>query len=135
MAPWVYTKGEKTVTPTDRLELKCRTLREWQRPYRRCRDIAHGEEWEFISYPWVDDKRVLVNIRKPHDSTTMVTVNALALEPLQCECANPDCEAGHKGRCPSMATTMAIVHGPFRAYRMCKDCCTGEDCPRCSHLF
>lgn len=70
------------MSTTTRLELKLRALRQWLKPDARVRDVLHGETWEVISYPWIEGKRILVNVQMtPHAPMTIVTVNALALEP------------------------------------------------------
>lgn len=70
------------MSTADKLEIKRLTLRAWLKPYAMVRDVLHGDTWEAISYPWVDGGRILVNVRStPGDPTTMVTVDALALEP------------------------------------------------------
>jgi hypothetical protein len=70
------------MTPADRLDIKRTALRRWLKPYAMVRDVAHRDTWEAISYPWVDGGRILVNVRStPGDPTTMITVDALALEP------------------------------------------------------
>lgn len=114
-----------------KLEMKYRTLRSRLRPYRRVRHIGDTTgEWETISYPWIDGRRILVNIRRPDEPTTIITVNALGVDPvlIQCQCADPNCPAAHIKRCPNNATTMGVDNtcGPSRVYHMCQFC-VGDD--------
>lgn len=69
-----------TGTPR-KLEMKYLTLRPRLAPYTRVRHVGDpATPYETISYPWIDGKRILVNIRRVGDPTTMVTVDALGLE-------------------------------------------------------
>lgn len=69
--------------PHEKLALMLIALRRWVKPYATVKDILHGEEWEVISSPWIEDGLIKVNIRKQDDPTTMITVNALALEKVE----------------------------------------------------
>ena len=63
-------------------------LRETHKPHMLCKDLK-GDVWEFISYPYADLDHVCIKIRVPGDPTSMITANALALDPegRECHCA------------------------------------------------
>jgi hypothetical protein len=62
------------------------------KPHRLCKDVA-GDLWEFISYPYKLGDRVAIKVRVPGDPTSLITVDALAMDPEHRECM---CQyAGH----------------------------------------
>jgi len=73
-------------------EVAMAALRETHRPHRLAKDVA-GDLWEFISFPWIEDDKVVILIRVPGDPTTMFPADALQMDPdgRECLCA----EAGH----------------------------------------
>jgi hypothetical protein len=70
------------------LELAQLALRGTHRPHWLCKDLA-GDVWEFISYPYIWGDRVAIKIRVPGDPTSIITADALALDPegQQCMCS------------------------------------------------
>lgn len=74
------------------LELARLALRNEAKPHWLCKDVR-GDIWEYISYPYIDGEHVAVKIRVPGDPTSMITADALLLDPegQQCMCA----DAGH----------------------------------------
>jgi hypothetical protein len=87
----LYIRSEELVIERSReLNSICMTMRRTQKPHWLCKD-ARGDLWEFISYPWVDEvgQRILVNIRVPGDPTSIITADAMLLDPedQKCFCA------------------------------------------------
>ena len=79
-----------TTDPTTaNAELWARGLRDSHRPHRLMKTLA-GVVWETISYPWAEGARVLVCVRVPGDPTTLITVDALTMDPegADCYCGN-----------------------------------------------
>jgi len=73
------------------LDLARLALRNTHRPHRLCKDLA-GDLWEFISYPYILGDRVAIKIRVPGDPTSIITADALALDPegKSCLCSVAD---------------------------------------------
>lgn len=67
------------------LELARLSLRNTHKPHRLCKDLT-GDLWEFISYPYVLGNRVAIKIRVPGDPTSIITADALALDPEDRDC-------------------------------------------------
>ena len=67
------------------LELAQLSLRNTHKPHWLCKDLA-GDLWEFISYPYILGKHVAIKIRIPGDPTSMITADALAMDPEGREC-------------------------------------------------
>jgi hypothetical protein len=74
------------------LEVALATLRATHKPHMLCKDLR-GDVWEFISYAYVEGDRIAIKIRVPGDPTSMITADALMLDPegQSCMCS----EAGH----------------------------------------
>jgi hypothetical protein len=70
------------------LELARLMLRNEAKPHRLCKDVK-GDLWEYISYPYIEGEKVAVKIRVPGDPTSMITADALLLDPegKECMCA------------------------------------------------
>jgi hypothetical protein len=62
------------------IELAQLALRNTHKPHRLCKDLR-GDLWEFISYPYILGDRVAIKIRVPGDPTSMITADALLLDP------------------------------------------------------
>lgn len=73
------------LNPTENAAMWARAMRETHRPHRLMKTVA-GVVWETISMPWAEGDRVLVNVRVPGDPTTMITVDALTMDPEGCDC-------------------------------------------------
>jgi hypothetical protein len=71
------------------LELAMLTLRNRAKPHWLCKD-QRGDLWEYISYPYILGDHVAVKIRVPGDPTSMITADALLLDPegKACLCAD-----------------------------------------------
>jgi hypothetical protein len=67
------------------LELAQLALRNQAKPHWLCKDIR-GDVWEYISYPYILGGKVAVKIRVPGDPTSMITADALLLDPEGKEC-------------------------------------------------
>ena len=74
--------------PTQRAKLWNQLKIGPHRPHRLCKDLR-GDIWEFISYPYVEGNRIAIKIRVPGDPTSMITADALAMDPehQNCMCA------------------------------------------------
>lgn len=69
------------------IPLALAVLRKTHKPHWLCKDL-NGDLWEFISWPYVVNERLIaVKIRIPGDPTSMITANALRLDPEDMECA------------------------------------------------
>jgi len=72
------------------LDLKLATLalKNTHKPHRLAKDL-NGDFWEFISYPYILGDHVAIKIRVPGDPTSMITADALAMDPegRDCLCA------------------------------------------------
>jgi hypothetical protein len=67
------------------LELALALLRSTHKPHRLAKDLA-GDLWEFISYPWQEGDHIAILIRVPGDPTSMITADAVALDPEHQDC-------------------------------------------------
>jgi hypothetical protein len=67
------------------LELAQLALRNTHKPHRLCKDLR-GDLWEFISYPYILGDHVAIKVRVPGDPTSMITADALALDPEDRDC-------------------------------------------------
>jgi hypothetical protein len=78
------------IEPLEHAEAWALAMRDTHRPHRLMKTVA-GVVWETISYPWAERGRVLVCVRVPGDPTTLITVDALAMDPegRDCYCNNP----------------------------------------------
>jgi hypothetical protein len=74
------------------LELAQLALRNSAKPHWLCKDVR-GDLWEYISYPYILGEHVAIKIRVPGDPTSMITADALLLDPEGRECMCSD--AGH----------------------------------------
>jgi hypothetical protein len=45
-----------------------------------CKDVR-GDLWEFISYPYIEEGRVCIKICVPGDPTSIITADAMLLDP------------------------------------------------------
>jgi len=70
------------------LELAQLSLRNSAKPHWLCKDMR-GDQWEYISYPYILGDHVAIKIRVPGDPTSMITADALLLDPegKQCLCS------------------------------------------------
>lgn len=62
------------------LETSLASIRRTHKPHTLCKD-TRGDLWEFISYPYIENEKIAVKIRIPGDPTSMITANALAMDP------------------------------------------------------
>jgi len=78
-----------TTTATPKALAWAHAMRDTHRPHRLMKTVA-GLTWETISYPWAEGDQVLVNVRVPGDPTTLITVDALTMDPegADCYCGN-----------------------------------------------
>jgi hypothetical protein len=67
------------------LRLAQLTLRNTHKPHRLAKDLA-GDLWEFISYPYILGNQIAIKIRVPGDPASMITADALALDPEDQDC-------------------------------------------------